>query len=498
MKILKWILISLAALLALVFVVLFTSLGNSLVKPYAEKIASEKSGMNITLETFKLRLFSLDVRANINECLTASANGSYSLFGLKFDLDLAAKSNDLTKFGVNLKQESSVAGKAVGRASDFDVKLDGVFASSPLKLDAKVVGYNPKTLNFNATKLDLKTLLALANQPLYATGSVGVDANLVDFKGDVNVKTANVVADVGLIKKQFGAELPVNFKVALVSKTALDLNAMTTVTNANVTTPLATLKATNAAFDLNTTTLNAGYTLNVPNLAKLEKLISYKLNGAFTGTGIVKFDKTLYATLNSNLFKSTLKAVLNNDKITANMAKFRIEELLYMANLKKVYTGEADLVANYNLTSKSGGADVNVRAGQLAASDVTNAIKMLLKRDVTTEIYKNGTFNVAVKQNDVSVKTDLKSNKSTIKIANGKLDLGTKKLNIPIAFTFEKTDVNATLGGSLDKMTYNIKSNYLADKAKEKATKEVNRFIEKKLNGKGGEAVNKLLDGLFK
>ena len=108
MRVVYWILGILVVVLAAIYTLLFTRIGNSIIKPYIEKIASEKSGMNIRLDEFKLGISNLDITADVNNALKARVYGNYSLFTQNLDLNYTATTNDLSSFGVEIKDDISL------------------------------------------------------------------------------------------------------------------------------------------------------------------------------------------------------------------------------------------------------------------------------------------------------------------------------------------------------------------------------------------------------
>ncbi|MBR6611355.1 MAG: hypothetical protein IKK93_03845, partial [Campylobacter sp.] len=110
MRVLYWILWSVAAILAIIYVLLFSSVGNSILKPYIEKIASHKSGMDIKLDEFKLAISHLDITASVNNALKARVYGNYSLFTQALDLNYTAATSDLSNLGIAIKDDISLKG----------------------------------------------------------------------------------------------------------------------------------------------------------------------------------------------------------------------------------------------------------------------------------------------------------------------------------------------------------------------------------------------------
>ena len=80
MKILGAILGIILILLVGAYTIAFTDFGNSITKPYVEKILKEKTGYDIKLREFDLNIDDFDITAELNSEIAARAKGKYFLF----------------------------------------------------------------------------------------------------------------------------------------------------------------------------------------------------------------------------------------------------------------------------------------------------------------------------------------------------------------------------------------------------------------------------------
>ena len=172
MRVVYWILGILVVVLAAIYTLLFTSIGNSIIKPYIEKIASEKSGMNIRLDEFKLGISNLDITANVNNALKARVYGNYSLFTQNLDLNYTATTNDLSSFGVEIKDDISLNGAIVGEFSNFIANGSGKIVGSNLRFATRIADFTPLELKLDAKSLELAQISAIALGKSYIKGKI--------------------------------------------------------------------------------------------------------------------------------------------------------------------------------------------------------------------------------------------------------------------------------------------------------------------------------------
>ncbi|MBO7370223.1 MAG: hypothetical protein J6U11_04160, partial [Campylobacter sp.] len=143
MKILGAILGIILILLVGAYSIAFTDFGNSITKPYVEKILKEKTGYDIKLREFDLNIDDFDITAELNNEIAARAKGKYFLFDKSFDFDYALEVANLKSFGVELNEKMNLSGKAVGNIDKFAVNGSGKAFDSDIKFLANLLEMKP-------------------------------------------------------------------------------------------------------------------------------------------------------------------------------------------------------------------------------------------------------------------------------------------------------------------------------------------------------------------
>ena len=465
-------------------------------------VASSKAKFNASLNSELLKLKSL--------------SGVYGLDDKNADVKFDAGIDDLGKFeeliGKKLSGKVDVKGAAKlakGALSELDLNANALGG----KIDA--ILKNEK-LTANLSALSLKDAFTLAALPNYADAVIDGSVNLSgldpkNLSGTAKFNVKNGIVNSAVVAKELdkrfpnGTKFDANADVAINGGKAKFDAVANLVSNANKN--LIALKNLKGDYELESGSAKADFELSIKELKEIEFLVGRPLYGPLLVIGdATKTGEKLSANVNSRLFNGDLKAVLKDDILNANLKSFTAKGLTDFLGLSHVYDGTGDMTMDYNLASQKGKFDVTVNDGKLAKTDFTEQVRTFTGRDITSEIYKNSKIKGTINKNLIDFNADMNATRSHVSVTDGKYDMATKAVNVPIKMNYEKTDIDITVTGTSDNPKYTIGSDYL----KGKAVKELNRFLDKKFgkddeNGTTGDAkkdakkdaIKGLLKGLF-
>lgn len=356
MKILLWILGIVLFILTALYTLLFTDFGNSITKPYIEKIIKEKTGYDVRLDHFDLNLNDFEIKASVNNEIFANTNGAYSLIGRNFDLSYELDIKNLASFGLNLDQNMQLKGRVAGDIEKFGVNGAGNIFDSDVEFMANLDNFMPLDLKIDAKNLNVEKILTLANQPIYAKGSLDIIADVVannnNPSGTANIKSQNLILNSEIFK-----EFPKNFAINLNS----DINIKDAIATANslITTKVAKITAKRSEFDLKNKNFKSDFSVNAANLADLAFLTGQQITGDFTASGDIKSDlKTLEITGASlNAFNNAVSANIGAkyDLNSKDLKAKTVSEIKDFAKLKALtktaLNGSAKAQASFDMSA---------------------------------------------------------------------------------------------------------------------------------------------------
>ena len=435
MKILGAILGIILILLVGAYTIAFTDFGNSITKPYVEKILKEKTGYDIKLREFDLNIDDFDITAELNNEIAARAKGKYFLFDKSFDFDYALEVANLKSFGVELNEKMNLSGKAVGNIDKFAVNGSGKAFDSDIKFLANLLEMKPTDLQIDAKNLSVEKILAVAKQPRYAKGNLDIVSDIKsqnnEPSGTANIKSANLVLNEKVFA-DMNLSIPANTKVALNS----DIRVANWIANAKsvINSNLANLSANESIYDIKNNTLKTDFALKIDDLAKIAKIINYETSGNLIANGNLQTDmktlelsKTALKAFNSGLladFNAVYEIEPKNANLKAdiNIADFSKLKNLTKQDLKGSAKGKLDAVLKKgelenlnlnldalggNLVAKGNLGNLNINAKSLNLAVITSFLGL--------EAMANGNLNATAK---LDLRKDINGN-AEFSVSNG-------------------------------------------------------------------------------
>ena len=387
--------------------------------------------------------------------------------------------------GADLRGALRLVGALKGTKEKMDVSGASNLAGSTTTFSAVLKDFAPKSIKADIVGLKLQKLLYMLKQPHYADGVLDMHANITNadakaLKGVVKTDIKEGLFDSKYLTKAyaFTSLMPTTeFKTSAI--TTLDKNLADTKVEFSST--LADLNITEARFNINDASLKSDYRLKVHDLNELYFVTQRHLKGTFKAYGELKKAKDLDFTAHSNVAGGKVNAKLHNDDFHADLNGLHTLKLLDILLYPQIFKASIDADLDYNLAHSKGKL-----SGFLSHGTFTkNRALDLVKKYAHTNLYKEkfqGDIRAHIHKEKVLAAFDLRSNKSSIKSKNTKLNTLTKKIYSKIDVVANKNPLSITLKGDIDSPKVGIDASKLV---KKEATKALQK------------AANRLLKGLF-
>ena len=451
MKFLAWFCGILLVLVVALYCVLFSSFGNSVLKPFVEKIASEKIGMEFRLEKFELGFSSFDILAIINGELGVESKGKYSLFSSQFDLNYNTQAKSFNGMQIDL----SLKGEALGSFDNFVANGSGSLAGSSIRFASRIKDYAPLELKLDAKELDLAALSMIALKKAYITGKLSAVADIAGQEGTAKLNSAKIIITKEA-QNDFGISLPANFALSLNSD--IKLLGKQVAATTRVKSALANLSAKNTSYNFENGEITSDFNLDIANLAALEPIIKQKLNGSIKVAGNTKIANGAMEFLDAKIngLGGEILASLKDNELNANIKNLKLAQALSLAGLAPLANSDISgtaKITNLNDTKKiKGSANLTLSRGVLNHKQM-NA---LLGSDLSSDVSFNAQNKLEIASGTLNFDSVLNSPvienlgaKGSYTLANGdaKIDLAGKIADLGAIF------------GSGAKSPANIKAN---------------------------------------
>lgn len=455
-------------ILGSVYGILFTKYGNGIVASYIEeKVNSGQNDVKLKVEDFTLTLKNLNFDASINDNSKINISGDLSLFKKSVDLKYDIKINELSTLKNLTKQEfkGPLVTSGIFTGNDQEAIIQGVsdIAQSQTKYYFNLEDFEPKNINIQVKNAKIEDLLVLLNKPLYAKGDLNVladikNANLSKLDGMIVAKVSNGKVNNEVINSEFkqGFESTINFQS--------DINAILTPNKAevksNLISALGEIYMNKTTIDLSANSVKSDYKIDIKNLAKLEGVISKKLNGQFITNGSFKaFDETIQIEGNSDIFEGITKyngefvnSKASNIKFSIENAK--LEKFLQVLN-EPIYT-----TGDLNIEGDIKNADLNKLEGSIISkidngSIVNEVANVVFKQDLKEKLNYNLEIDTSLVPNQAVSKAYVETTMGNLTVQKAVYDftqdslISDYLLNIPVLEKL-KDITKMNLKGNLD------------------------------------------------
>ena len=451
MKFLAWFCGILLVLVVALYCVLFSSFGNSVLKPFVEKIASEKIGMEFRLEKFELGFSSFDILAIINGELGVESKGKYSLFSSQFDLNYNTQAKSFNGMQIDL----SLKGEALGSFDNFVANGSGSLAGSNIRFASRIKDYAPLELKLDAKALDLAALSMIALKKAYITGKLSAVADIAGQEGTAKLNSAKIIITKEA-QNDFGISLPANFALSLNSD--IKLLGKQVAATTRVKSALANLSAKNTSYNFENGEITSDFNVDIANLAALEPIIKQKLNGSIKVAGNTKIANGAMEFLDAKIngLGGEILASLKDNELNANIKNLKLAQALSLAGLAPL--ANSDISGTAKITNLSDAKKIKGSANLTLSSGVLNHKQMnaLLGSDLSSDVSFNAQNKLEIASGTLNFNSVLNSPvienlgaKGSYTLANGdaKIDLAGKIADLGAIF------------GSGTKSPANIKAN---------------------------------------
>ena len=447
MKFLAWICGILLVLAVALYCVLFSSFGNSILKPFVEKIASEKIGMEFRLEKFELGFSSFDILAIINGELSVESRGKYSLFSSQFDLNYNTQAKNFNGMQIDL----SLKGEALGGFDNFVANGSGSLAGSNIRFASRIKDYAPLELKLDAKELDLAALSMIALKKAYISGKLSAVADIAGQKGTAKLNSAKIIITKEA-QNDFGISLPANFALSLNSD--IKLLGKQVAATTRVKSALANLSAKNTSYNFENGEITSDFNVDIANLAALEPIIKQKLNGSIKVAGNTKIANGAMEFLDAKIngLGGEILASLKDNELNANIKNLKLAQALSLAGLAPL--ANSDISGTAKITNLSDTKKIKGSANLTLSGGVLNHKQMnaLLGSDLSSDVSFNAQNKLEIASGTLNFDSVLNSPvienlgaKGSYTLANGdaKIDLAGKIADLGAIFGYGvKSPVN--------------------------------------------------------
>jgi len=476
----KYIFSALTILIASIYTILFTSFGNNIIKPVLEKKIQEQTHLNSKIKNFKLRFSNLNFILELNKNNTLHVDGTFSLISQTFNINYSLNLNELSTLAplttTKLNGKFNTNGVVKGNLNNFEIIGKSDVAQSNTNYNLNIKNLQPYKVVSKIQHLDLKTLLSMLNQKIYASAKIYTDIkidNLTKNKldGNINIYTKKSYFNKKLIKEDYNISLPKSDFSLKVDTKLIDNK---TITSINFKAFAINILVKEAKLNLQNQKLKSDYQIYIKNLNNLYFITKTKLKGSFRANGKIIKNNDLKISLFSNFCDGKIDANLNNMELSTNVKNINTLKLLDTLRYPQIFNSSLNANLNYNLVTKKGKFNGKLKDGKFTKNTVLTLVKQYTNTNMYAEKF-NGDIKANINKNKINSSVSLTSNRSSISTKNAKIDTKNKTIDANIEIVANKNPINVKLTGNINKPHVKVDANKLI---KKEADKAINNFIK--------------------
>lgn len=352
-----WFIGVLIILLALIYILLFTQIGNNLLKPLVQSEINKYSPIELEVQKFSLRPSNFNISLKHKDVIFARLNGIFSLFSQRIDAKLNIAFNDLSVLNKSvempLKGAFKINSSIQGKFQDFLFQAKSNIADSKTKIEARLVKFSLAGFKADIQDLELQNLLPIIGQKSYANGFLKIRADIKEnaskgYDGKIVAVIQDGTINQNLIKNDFKIVIP---KTNFLFNLQADFKDKLIENHLNLTSDVGSLisSGTIQIPDLNIENI---YKLSFSDLTPLTPLLKIPLRGTLESEGKIKGDKKFFAiegksniANSQSLYRVSLKN-FELEKVDFDVKKLSANKILWMFYQPEYAKGYADFKGN--------------------------------------------------------------------------------------------------------------------------------------------------------
>ncbi|MCD6259942.1 MAG: hypothetical protein J7J31_10125 [Helicobacteraceae bacterium] len=343
MKYFAWLGGVLVTLFIAVYVLAFTSFGNGLLKPIIEEQIQEQAQLNAKLETFILRLGSIEVLLALDTYNKISLKGDFSLLGQSFDLiyDITFKRlSSLSKLAqADLSGSFLTNGIIIGDIDTITIKGESNIASSDTHYNIDILSLEPQSVLATIKGLQVEELLSMLGQEKYASSRLDVELKLTSLDpknllGDAKITLKEGKINTAVMQKHYNVTLP---QTQFHSTSDVKLQGKDVIYKTTFNSNLAILTS-QGTIQPETLRMDLRYGVEIQELAVLKPITNADIRGPLNVKGEVKGSKeklTVNGISDIAGSDTTFQAILKEftpHKVYAKIKHLHLDKALYMVH----------------------------------------------------------------------------------------------------------------------------------------------------------------------
>ena len=486
MNFIKTLVIFILLIMAVIYGLMFTSQGNSLIKPIIEDEISKKISIPVKLETFNLKPDSFKIVLVMNDKSYIASKGSFNVLAqslkLYYDINIDELSSLKRLIGKKLNGSFKTNGTIEG--DRFIIHINGKtdFANSDTLYHIELKEFEPKNIKATIKHIQIDRLLYAMDQPIYTNGTADIKVDIKSFEaekldGRLKVKIDDSTLNPESFMREFGISIPPD--ITINARLNTKLKGEKIISNLNALSTISNISSQTITYNLKKNYLKADYRLEIPNLDNLYFITNKHMQGDIIITGNVKKAKNLMQlTGHTDTLGGVVNFIFKNKKLKANIKNIQTIALTDMLLYPHIFDSRANAKIEFDTKVKKGTLHAETFDGQILPNELSFLTKQLTNFDITKEIYEYTVLDTKIEDKQLLSNLHMKSRYTEIRSKDAIIDLDKETIDTKLNINIKESIIPVTIVGQFSKPSIKIDGNELI---KKRAVKEIEKRLPKEL-----------------
>ena len=388
MATIKFFIFIIVSLAALFFYIFYTPVGNQQAYYYLGKGISKKIGLKAEVKSLDLHKYPyLTGEVLVEEKYTLTFQGFIE--ESRLDLSYKMTSNCIESNVCSIDDIIHIDGKLNGKFGHFKVSGAGTILDGKIHYDWKKEDDTYKDIDLVLQEVNSTKLFTLLGQDALFEGKA--NAHLFFEHIGKNTKKGTITYDVK-DKHLTGLDLTLHSKVDIVDDDH--------IFSIDVTSPELKLNLSKGHYDQALKSAHALYSLDIRELADLEKFTGHKFTGPFYASGEISYDKELRVNGLSKSFGGLIDFLYAQNRVKVKMRDLSFKTLMTRASYTPVLEAETAGEISYDFDKQSISTKITLKNARLLPSEFATALSEKSGIDMLKEVFDTASLDITF-QDDI-------------------------------------------------------------------------------------------------
>ena len=447
----KYLFASLLFIFFALYMLLFSAGGNALITPLVKTYISENTPSPLKAELKNFRLtpsecnatlllhekIEVQVHAQLKSVMP-SLQASYQIFAY----DAASKNHIF----------ADIHGKIRGNLLHYSIEGDGNVTGGAVHYHTTVSEKSVRSVDIALKKGEIKKLLPLLGQEVFAKALFDLEMHLqspdgVVFQGKGKVLVEEGRVDHEVLMRRFGIQLSEDVHYEGMVSVKVDKSYATGW--GALKTTFGNLVLQKSQFDFPKREFMTDYHLFISDLGKLEPLFQKPLKGSFEAQGEATYINKVIVSGKSKSFGGEIDYLYTDAKVVAVLKDVALRRLLYTLCYPQVMQGTVFGDLQYDLVSRSGALKSHLEHLHFLPNPLTSSVKKYIGTDITKKEFEKSNVHAIVEREYVVVDINATGKDISVLLKDARIDKTADTIDAKFEIMLDQKAYFGTISGDL-------------------------------------------------